>query len=136
MNANTETPPAIVPALTPPQLRPARFADYPRMREMEPSYLDATLSEQDWRGLFLDNPLWPRVGKDWPIAWVLEDAEGRVVGSLTNIPSLCHFHGNELICANGRSWAVAPEYRGFALWLMDEYFNQPGADLFLNTTVD
>jgi hypothetical protein len=127
---------AATPRLDSPQMRPARFEDYPRMREVEASYLQATLPEDDWRGLFLANPLWPRLGKDWPIGWVLEDPAGRVVGSLTNIPSLYRFRGSELICANGRSWAVAPEYRGFALWLMDEYYNQPGVDLFVNTTVN
>src|SRR5437870_2253350 len=35
-----------------------------------------------------------------------------------------------------RAWAVAAAYIGFALWLMDEYFNQQGADLFINTTVN
>jgi hypothetical protein len=117
-------------------LRIARFEDYPRMRQVEAANLKANLPEADWRGLFLDNPLWPRLGKDWPIGWVLEDPVGRVVGSLTNIPSLYHFRGSELICANGRSWAVAPEYRGLALWLMDEYYNQSGVDLFVNTTVN
>jgi hypothetical protein len=137
MKADIPTSPAataLPPA--PPQLRPALFEDYPRIREMESSYLHATLPEQDWRGLFLDNPLWPRLSREWPLGWVLEDPAGRVVGSLTNIPSLYQFRGAELICANGRSWAVAPEYRGFALWLMDEYYNQPGVDLFVNTTVN
>jgi hypothetical protein len=27
---------------------------------------------------------------------------------------------------------VADPYRGYALWLIDEYFNQPGVDLFVN----
>ena len=45
------------------------------------------------------------------------------------------FRSRELTCANGRAWVVANEYRAFALWLMDEYFNQSGVDLFVNTTV-
>jgi hypothetical protein len=106
------------------------------MRRLESAHLQETLADEDWRGLFLDNPLWSRLSDRWPIGWVLEDAVGEVVGSLTNIPSLYRFRGRDLICANGRSWAVAPEYRGFALWLMDEYFNQQGADLFINTTVN
>jgi hypothetical protein len=95
-----------------------------------------TQPEADWRGLWLDNPLWPRVGSRWLIGWVLEDASGQVVGALGNVPSLYHFGDRELLCANGRGWVVAAEYRGFALWLMDEYFNQSGADLFINTTVN
>jgi hypothetical protein len=119
----------------PPRLRPARFEDYPQIQRVELGHLQDSLSADDWRRLFLDNPLWPRLGNTWPIAWVMEDAAGQVVGSMTNVPSLYRFRGRELICANGRSWAVSSEYRGYALWLLDEYFNQQGADLFINTTV-
>jgi hypothetical protein len=137
MIADTQTPSAATPTrLPPPRLRPARFEDYPHIQRLEGTHLQDTLPADDWRGLFLDNPLWPRLGDRWPIGWVLEDGAGQVVGSLTNVPSLYHFRGRELLCANGRSWAIADEYRGFALWLMDEYFNQPGADLFINTTVN
>jgi hypothetical protein len=122
--------------LSPPRLRPARFDDYPQIHQLEAAHLQATLSADDWHRLWLDNPLWPRLGNHWPIGWVLEDEAGRVVGSLGNVPSLYRFGGRELVCANGRAWVVRPEYRGFALWLMDEYFNQPGADLFINTTVN
>jgi hypothetical protein len=135
---NTDSPTSAGPAaqLSPPQLRPTRLEDYPQVQRLESAYLHDTLPPTDWRGLFLDNPLWPRLGDRWPLGWVLEDAAGRIVGSFTNIPSLYRFRGRELICGNGRGWAVAPEYRGYALWLIDEYFNQSNVDLFINTTVD
>jgi hypothetical protein len=44
--------------------------------------------------------------------------------------------GRRLIAATGRAWVVREQYRGIALWLMDEYFNQSGVDLFINTTVN
>jgi hypothetical protein len=123
--------------LLPPQLRPASFDDYPQIQDLETSLLHSTpLPDKDWHGLWFDNPVWPRVEKHWPIGWVLEDEGGRIVGSLTNIPSLYRFRGRELISANGRAWMVRPEYRGFALWLMGEYFGQEHADLFVNTTVN
>src|SRR5262245_33414720 len=124
------------PVTPPPTLRPACIEDHAQIQHLESSHLQDTLPADDWRRLWLDNPLWPRVAGHWPIGWVLEDAAGRVVGSMTNVPSLYRFRGRELICANGRAWVVSPEYRGFALWLMDEYFNQDGADLFINTTVN
>src|SRR5262249_14863422 len=123
------------PGLAPPSLGPAHFEGNPKMQQLEVSRLPGTSPGSDWRTLFLDNPLWPRLGKHWPVAWVLLDGAGRVAGSLTNIPSCYRFRGRELIAANGRAWAIAPDYRGFALWPMDEYFNQPGVDLFINTTV-
>src|ERR1700676_2430601 len=120
---------------TSPRLRPACLDDCDQIARLESANAVFSLPPDDWRNLWLRNPLWPRLGKDWPIGWILENEAGRMVGSLINFPSLYHFRGRELICANGRGWVVAPEYRGLALWLMEEYFNQPGAGLFINTTV-
>jgi hypothetical protein len=85
-----------------------------------------------WQG----NPLWPQLGKRWPIGWVVETAAGEIVGSLGNIPVLYQFRGEHLIAVTGRGWVVAPEYRGrYPLRLLDERFNQPGVDVFIDTTV-
>jgi hypothetical protein len=119
----------------PPQLRNARFEDYAQIARLESSNDLETQPEKDWRSVWLDNPLWPRLSDRWPMGWVLEDSAGGIVGSVLNVPSLYNFRGRELICANGRAWCASAEYRGFALMLMDEYFNQEGADLFVNTTV-
>jgi hypothetical protein len=118
-----------------PQLRTATFDEHASIVRLEGTGALESLPLDDWRNLWLQNPLWPRLGNDWPIGWVLEDARGRVAGSLCNIPTRYTFRGRELICANGRGWVVDPEYRGFALWLMEEYFNQRGVDIFINTTL-
>lgn len=127
---------AAVAATKAPKLRPARHEDHPQMAQLETSHGLSALSPDDWRSLWLDNPLRARVGEDWPVGWVLEDSAGSVVGSLTNIPSLYTFRGRELIAANGGHWVVASEFCGVALSLFGEYFSQEGADLFVNTTVN
>ena len=121
--------------LAAPQLRTARFEDYPRIQRLEAEYLPTALPAEDWPRLWLDNPLWPRLSGDWPIGWVLEDA-GQVVGSISSVPSLYRFRGRELVCANARAWVSRPEYRGYAPWLMEEFFNQPGVDLYISTTAN
>ena len=121
--------------LAPPQLRPMRFEDYPAVQRLEAEHDLITRSTEEWTSFLVDNPLWSRVASHWPIGWVFETASGALVGSVTNVPLLYHFEGRQRICANGRAWVVAREYRAFALWLMDEYFNQPNVDLFVNTTV-
>ncbi|HEY5095894.1 MAG TPA: hypothetical protein VII69_12335 [Candidatus Eremiobacteraceae bacterium] len=121
--------------LSAPHIRPARFEDYDDIAHLASAHSLKTLPQDDWRSMWLDNPLWPRLGNDWQIGWVLETTTSEIVGSVLNVPSLYRFRGRELICGNGRSWATASEYRGYALWLMEEYFNQPGVDLFINTTV-
>ena len=103
-----------------PTLRLADFRDYLQVSRLLAANDMDSPSAEDWRNLWLHNPVWERVGHDWPIGWVLETEQGQIVGSLSNIPSLYSFKGQELICANGRGWVVAPDYRGLGLWLMSE----------------
>ncbi len=123
-------------AKTAPRLRPSRFEDYPQIERLESSHGLLTLPGDHWRDIWRENPLRERLGENWPIGWVLEDLSGRVVGSLANVPTRYVFRGQELIAATGRAWVVKSEYRGVALWLMEEYFFQENADLFINTTVN
>ena len=119
-----------------PNLRAAQFEDYPHIEQLERDHGLLTLSERDWRAIWEEHPFGAMLGNNWPIGWVLEDEAGAVVGSMANIPSLYTFRGRELIAATGRGWVVAPQFRGYALWIMEEYFNQSGVDLFINTTVN
>jgi hypothetical protein len=136
MTTETSQPaPASSANLAPPQLRPMRFEDYEQVHALESSQFLEHQPFSDWQGFWRDNPLWPRLADRWPLGWVLEAPGGKLVGTMSNVPSLYKFRGQDLICANGRAWFVLPEYRGFALWPMDEYFRQPGVDLYINTTV-
>jgi hypothetical protein len=113
-----------------------RVEDYPQVQKLEAEHSLIALNPDDWRHVWLDNPLLARLGNSWPMGWVLEDSLGRIVGSLANVPTAYAYRGRILIAAVGRAWVVAPEYRGMALWLMDEYFNQANVDLFLCNTVN
>jgi hypothetical protein len=128
--AGTSPPPS------PPQLRPARFEDYPQIERLEAAHLPTTMQAEEWPRLWLDNPLWPRLSGAWPIGWVLEDGSGQVVGSMTNVPSLYRFRDRELVCANARAWVSHPDHRSYAPWLMEEFFTQPGVDLYISTTAN
>jgi hypothetical protein len=137
MTADTQAPAAKTSSpLPPPQLRPARFEDYPQIQRLEAAHLEATLPADEWPHFWVDNPLWPRISADWPIGWVLEDGSGQVVGSMCNVPTLYRFRGRELVCANARAWVGHPDYRGYAPWLMEEFYSQPGADLCISTTAN
>jgi len=135
MTVGTETPSR--PKTTPrPTLRAARLEDYPQIQQLESSHGLLTLEERDWRAMWVDNPLRPRLGKNFPIGWVLEDPDRRIVGSLANIPTLYTYQGRDLIAVTGRAWVVSSDYRFMALMLTYKYFNQGGVDLLINTTVN
>lgn len=117
-----------------PQLREATFEDYPRIARLEWQNGLYPQPYDDWKRLWTNHPL-GRAMSDWPIGWVMEDGHRNIVGALMNVPSAYTFHGEQYYCGNGRGWVVAPEYRGYSLWLMDEFLNQPGMDLYVATTV-
>jgi hypothetical protein len=134
MPAATQTA-AVGPAAAPPNLRVATFDDYPHIERLEAEHGLLSLAREDWQHIWLDHPLRSRLGDSWPIGWVIEDGGGTIVGAMCNVPSSYTFAGNNLIAGTGRGWVVSEAYRGYALWLMDEYFNQ-SIDLFINTTVN
>ena len=117
-----------------PRLRQARFEDYDGILNVGTRNTLKTESFDDWQHIWVHNPLWDRLGRIWPIGWVLESPEGEVVGSFMNVPSLYRFQGEKLICASSRAWAVLAQYRGYGLLLIDEYYGQTGADLCVSTS--
>ena len=117
------------------QLREARFQDYKAIAALEAGQGLASKPFEEWRRLWAGNPCYEEIGPRWPIGWVLEEDE-RVVGCLTNIPLSYTFRGKKLLAAAGRGWAVEDQYRGYALMLMDEYFQQDNVDIFLTNTVN
>ncbi len=117
------------------QLRAARFDDYQDIVRLEKKLNAEPVSADDWKLLWESNPLWQRLEKTWPIGWVLESDAGEIVGSIGNIPLEYWLHRERLVATTGRGWVVAPEYRAFALWLLEERFHQPNVDLFMDTTI-
>lgn len=120
----------------PPDLREATFDDWAGIAALEKSQGLRSRPFATWARFWRDNPLFQRLAPSWPIGWVLESDAGQIVGCVCNIPIPYVYKGKPLVAAAGRGWAVAPEYRGLALMLMDEHFNQPRVDLLFNVTVN
>lgn len=116
-----------------PELRPMRFRDYENIRALLLDHALQCPSFEDWRHRWAENPLWQTLGKP-PIGWVLETATGEIVGSMETYPTRYRFRGSDLIAGASGAWCVKAPYRGCALQLIDEYFNQ-SVDLFISTTV-
>jgi hypothetical protein len=70
-----------------------------------------------------------------PIGWVLEDGEGRCVGTLTNYHGTYRLGDATLTAAIAGGWAVDPAFRGPpALMLMGRHLGQRGVDLLIDST--
>jgi len=118
------------------RLREARFDDYAAIAALESGGGLKSRADGDWQRLWTGNPVYREMRDKWPIGWVIETGEGRIAGALSNIPLRYELRGRSLLVAAGRGWTVAEDYRSYALMLMDQYFDQPNVDVFLNTTVN
>ena len=119
-----------------PKLRQASFDDCEQISVLEHAYGLETKSREEWEHLWSRNPAYKGRGSSWPIGWVLEDDARRIVGYLGNIPLWYEWQGRRLIAAVTHAWVVDSPYRSYSTWLLDSYFRQENADLFLSTTVN
>ena len=58
--------------VSPPRLRIASLDDHDQIVRLESAHAMEVMARDHWSDLWLNNPLWPRLGQDWPIGWVLE----------------------------------------------------------------
>lgn len=117
-----------------PKLRIMRFEDYGAVRKLALDNAMSVSPVQDWENRWRQNPVWQHFAGRSPIGWVLETKTGEIVGSMETVPVLYKLRGCDLVSAASALWCVSAPYRGFALQLLAEYFNQP-VDLFISTTV-
>lgn len=114
-----------------PRVREAYLEDYQQISELECQYGLKVKSFEEWSHLWIGNPLYQKLCRDWPIGWVLEDREKRIVGSIENIPIPYEFRGNRILVSTGRNLVVDSQYRSYSVLLLDYYFGQKSVDLFL-----
>jgi hypothetical protein len=117
----------------PPTLREASFDDYDQIASLENSVGLTSRPRERWLHLWRNNPAF-QLTADWPIGWVLEDEEGRIVGSIGNIPLQYHLQGRIHLAATFIGWAVDPLYRAFSLLLVAHRHQHRRVELQMVTT--
>jgi len=128
---STLTPVLVAPRVKTPSIRRASFDDYDQIALLESAVGLRPRPREHWVHLWRNNPAYV---PDWPIGWVLEDQEGRIVGSIGNVPLSYHLGGRAYLGATFVGWAVDPQYRAFSLMLVTHRLQYPGVDLQLVTT--
>lgn len=118
-----------------PHVRPATFDDYEQIAALQEANGLTAKPRDEWLDLWLTNPAYGRF-EDWPVAWVLEQQQGRVVGVVEAVPCLYKFQGVTYVAAIGRGWAVDIAYRGDAFQLFSRAMRQPNIDLFVTNTAN
>jgi hypothetical protein len=118
------------------RVREALFNDHEQISSLESRYALETRSYEEWSHLWTNNPLYRILEKDWPIGWVLENEDKRVVGYLGNIPLWYVLNGQQIVAAGTHAWVADLPYRSYSILLLDRYFHQKTAQLYLSTTVN
>jgi hypothetical protein len=118
---------------TAPRIREASVGDYPGIAAVLARNRLGVKPFDDWKNLWQENPAWK--DRSWPIGWVLELADGGIVGTIGNVPAAYRLHGRDLLSASAGDWAVDEPYRRYSLALLDRLTKQPGVDLLLCSTV-
>jgi hypothetical protein len=113
------------------KVRQASLEDYQQISSLENQYGLKAKGFEEWSHLWVDNPVYQDFRGDWPIGWVLESGEKRILGSIGNIPLSYEFRGKKIVVSTGRNWVVDSRYRSYSVLLLDHYFSQENVDLFL-----
>src|SRR5690349_10271176 len=101
-----------------PILREASFGDYEEIAGLQLRNGLSARSRSHWMSLWTDNPVFQE-SAPFPVGWVLESPERRIVGYLGNLPLAYRFHGRRLRASTPHSWAVDSDYRRHSIWLLD-----------------
>jgi hypothetical protein len=125
----------VISKTAPPRFREATFEDHAQVSALESRYGLQTKSFEEWRHLWLHNPVYRQV-PEWPIGWVCENDDDQIVGCIANIPLGYEFGQKTLVAATSRSFVVDTRYRCYAFLLLSHFFTQKNVDLFVNTTVN
>lgn len=121
---------------TPLRIRGACLDDYPQIAELESRYALETKTREEWEHLWVNNPVYIQVAGNWPMGWVLEGANQKIVGYIGNIPLHYELNGKRYLTATSRAWVVDSEYRSYSLLLLDYFFAQKNVDLYLTTSLN
>jgi hypothetical protein len=122
-----------VPGAHPARVRLATAHDLPGLAPLMEAHGFRRPTQEWWDHLWSNNPAYDR---DWPPGWVIEAAEGRIVGFLGNIPLKYFLRGRQLRVAASSTWVVDKDFRSHSLYLVSKFIGQRGPDLLLNTTAN
>jgi hypothetical protein len=118
------------------RVREASLDDHRHITELESRYGLETNTEEEWKHLWVNNPVYKHLAESWPIGWVLQNPDQGIVGYLGNIPLSYQLESRNLVVASSRSWVVDSKYRSYSLLLLDYFFGQRNVDLYLTTSLN
>lgn len=114
-------------------LREATESDYSEIERLKKEYNLTSFTQERWLELSKENPVIGRLGKHWPMGWVLED-QGKIVGHMGNVPLEYELEGERIFVATPSSWVVDKAYRSQSSELAVQLFDQSQVNLIIVST--
>ena len=118
------------------KIREIQIEDYIQIKELHIKYNLKILNEEEWIKFWTENPCLLNANNSFPLGWVLEDNNKRIVGSLGNIPKEYYYKNKKFIIACSHAWIVEDKYRLEAFSLLKNFFSQKNIDIFMVTTAN
>ena len=115
------------------KLRETTLSDFRGICEVQKRNNLSTTSYNEWKHLLTEHPFKDKL-LEIPIGWVLENENGEIIGTNTNVPMMYEFNGKLLKVGNASSWAVDEKYRGYSIKLGMAWMKQSNVDLLLDTS--
>ena len=109
------------------KFRQATFDDYDEIALLATRYRLEPETREDWVHLWANNPVYHQL-PNWPIGWVFENEDKRIVGYIGNVPLLYEMGGQRLTVAASRGFVVDIPYRSYSLSLLNQFFKQKAVE--------
>lgn len=126
---------AAAPTVVQPKIREARVEDYKQIASVVQRNGLGFKSEEQWRHLWLENPVYQRL-QDCPIGWVAVMPDERIVGYLGNVVTGFSIQGEPVTCISSYALAVDPPYRRLAGFIGRRCRNQANAEMHIITSAN
>jgi len=118
----------------PAKLRELCFEDYPQIVALQVRNGLTLRSFAEWVSVWKGNPAYEESNGQWPPGWVIENEDGQIVGSISNVPFAYRFKGRDLRVGAACAWAVDAGYRSYSMSLMGRLTSQETADFTVTTS--
>jgi len=116
-------------------IREAVFDDYPQIAAVQTRNGLKPKIREEWEHFWINNPVFKRIN-NWPIGWVAENEDGKIVGYIGNIPLSCSFQEREIIACGTHAVVMDVQYRAYASFLLRRQLNLKTAELNLSSTAN
>ena len=117
------------------EIKKISFQDYQEILALTKKNNLDILEEEDWKSLWLDNPYFNEIEKNWTIGWKAVN-NNKVVGVILNIPFIFLYEGKKYLAAVCNNYVVDKNHRNCSLNLRHNFLNQKGVDLCITNSAN